>query len=376
MRAGARRRLLELAVLLVAPLSWPAARADESLPAQPVYSLPIKSASGVTWAGHFDTEWLANLGGGRVPGMASDMVGQLGFSVGSGYLRLPPGGRFKVTVLGVAARGRQSDQFGEVQTVSNNWAPPMVRLYDFYWRQRIGEGNTLRLGMMNVADYFGKVEAAGQLLNASFGLVPSISVNVPLTPTYPYTGTGAVDHHVAGSWSGTVGLFQGNPLKPGRPFRGGAMALAELDRLWLDGAGRAKVGAGLWRYRPAPGEASAWGCYGQAERQAEWGGRPLGLFLQWGASSGSEERVSDYVGLGVRLKQPWAGRKQDVLSLGVARAWLRGTPHPAETVLEATYIWRLDKWVALQPDLQWVLNPGGVNPDVLAGILRLHLEFF
>lgn len=344
--------------------------------AKPAYELPIAPGPGISWAGHLDTEWLGNLGGGRASGTASDTVGHVGFSVDSEFFRLPAGGRLTVSVLGVAARGRQSEGYGELQTLSNDWAPSMVRLYDFNWRQHFGADKTLRAGMMNVSDYFGAVQAGGQLLNASFGLAPTLSANVPLTATYPYTGTGLVYSQDAGGWTGAAGLFQGNPLKPGRPFQGGYMALAQLDRSWSAGAARTLVGLGLWHYRPAPGEREAWGWYGLADRQERWTGRPLGWFVQWGASSGGQGSVPYYLGLGLRLDGPWAARPRDALSLGVARAWLNGMPHAAETVLEATYVWRFSKSLYLQPDLQWVFHPGGSNPDVLAGILRLHLEFF
>ena len=362
---------------LAAPLLWALpqqTRAETS--AKPAYELPIAPGPDFAWAGHLDTEWLANLGGGRAPGTVADTVGHVGFSVGSEFLGLPAGGRLTVGVLGVAARGRQEEMFGETQTLSNDWAPSLVRLYDFNWRQHFGAGNTLRAGMMNVSDYFGMVSAGNQLLNASFGLAPTISANVPLTATYPYTGTGVVYSQAAGGWTGSAGLFQGNPLKPGRPFRGGYMALAELDRSWSAGSARTLAGVGLWRYRPAPGEREAWGWYGLADRQDRWAGRPLGWFVQWGAGSGGQDSVPYYLGLGLRLERLWAARPHDALSLGVARAWLNDTRRGAETVLEATYVWRFDKSLYLQPDLQWVLNPGGANPNVLAGILRLHLEFF
>ena len=370
-------RLCGHVLLAVLPTGWPPpARAEQAQSAKPAYTLPITPGPGITWAGHLDTEWLANLGGGRASGTAADTVGHVGFSVGSSYLHLPAGGRLTVGLLGVAARGSQDGMFGATQTLSNDWAPSLVRLYDFKWRQDFGADKTLRLGMMNVSDYFGAVRAGDQLLNASFGLAPTISANVPLAATYPYTGTGVVYRQVAGGWTGIGGVFQGNPTKPGRPFRGGYMALAELDRPWSGGTARTLAGLGLWRYRPAPGEQEAWGWYGLADGQGRWAGRPLGWFAQWGAGSGGQGSVPYYLGLGLRLEAPWASRGRDALSLGVARAWLNDTSHTAETVLEATYVWRFDKSLYLQPDLQWVLHPGGTYPDVLAGILRLHLEFF
>lgn len=349
-------------------------QAEETQPG-PAYSLTILPTRGVNWAGHLDTEWLANLAGGQAGGVVGDTVGHIGFTAASGVFGLPPGGRLTVSLLGVAARGRQGDKFGEVQTLSNNWAPSQVRLYDFYWQQDLRGGNRLRVGMMNVSDYFGNIAVAGQLLNASFGLVPTLSANVADTPTYPYTGTGLVATRRSGPWRAAVGLFEGNPHKPGRPFAGGGMALGEVDRSWEVSGVRNTVGAGWWTYQPAPGQRAASGWYGQAEQLRRWNGRPLGLFLQWGTSSDGQA-VPYYLGAGLRLKRPWAARPRDVVSLGVARAWLRGRPQPAETVLEASYIWRLDKWVSLQPDLQWVLHSGGAAPNVLAGILRLHLEFF
>ncbi len=60
--------------------------------------------------------------------------------------------------------------------------------------------------------------------------------------------------------------------------------------------------------------------------------------------------------------------------MGMARAWIRGAPH-AETSLELNDLVPIDRHVSIQPDLQYVIHPSGVNPAALVFILRVNIHF-
>ena len=109
------------------------------------------------------------------------------------------------------------------------------------------------------------------------------------------------------------------------------------------------------------------------------GGRSVSVFVRAGASPSDRNLVSRYIDGGIGLKGLLPGRPDDTLTLGVAHSKiskdaaaldrdilaLNGPPFPirsAETVLEASYIWQIAPWWTLQPDVQYILRPGGGVP--------------
>jgi predicted dehydrogenase len=92
------------------------------------------------------------------------------------------------------------------------------------------------------------------------------------------------------------------------------------------------------------------------------------------ASDGEADPVPRYLGLGLRVERPFAGRPQDSLSLGLARASLRGQAH-AETVLELGYAYKLAEGLYLQPDVQRIWHAAGDGPAATVLTLRAHIEY-
>lgn len=54
-----------------------------------------------------------------------------------------------------------------------------------------------------------------------------------------------------------------------------------------------------------------------------------------------------------------------------------GVPAPGETGFEVTFSDNLTEWLAIQPDLQWICNPGGTLTahDAVVATLRLKASF-
>ncbi len=69
-------------------------------------------------------------------------------------------------------------------------------------------------------------------------------------------------------------------------------------------------------------------------------------------------RASDAFGISYGLAQI-SGR---AAALDRDRAFFTGMPFPVgsnEQIVEITYLWQLTPWWQLQPDFQYVFNPGG-----------------
>ena len=103
-----------------------------------------------------------------------------------------------------------------------------------------------------------------------------------------------------------------------------------------------------------------------------------------GRCDGRVGRFGSYVGAGLTAKGLMPGRPDDEIGLALARAAngahyralqesLPGLrPTSAETTLEATYLAQVSPWLAVQPDLQWVIDPGTRSGEAL--VLQLEAE--
>jgi len=113
--------------------------------------------------------------------------------------------------------------------------------------------------------------------------------------------------------------------------------------------------------------------------------RDLSLFFRYGIATPEVNSVASSTSFGLRLRGPFKDRVADVAGL----AWTRsntsreyrrlqaseGTPvDDHEAVIEATYRYQYSPWLAIQPSLQRVINPG-FDPAIKdATLLGVRLE--
>ena len=105
--------------------------------------------------------------------------------------------------------------------------------------------------------------------------------------------------------------------------------------------------------------------------QSRNGPRSLSAFAQLGIGDGRVNQIAGYLAGGLTLAAPLASRGQDVLGLALAAALngshferaqaANGTPAAGETTVELTYSAQLCWWLSIQPDVQYVLHPGGTR---------------
>ncbi len=109
--------------------------------------------------------------------------------------------------------------------------------------------------------------------------------------------------------------------------------------------------------------------------------RALAVFARLMGAPGDRNLISFSVNGGVTLKAPLPGRDNDTFGVGFGVAKLSGgaiglsqdtgfyteTPsypvRSSETFIEVTYQAQLAPWLQVQPDFQYVFNPGGGIPD-------------
>jgi porin len=108
--------------------------------------------------------------------------------------------------------------------------------------------------------------------------------------------------------------------------------------------------------------------------------RELDFFLRASAGPSDRNLIDAYFDAGLSMKAPLASRPDDVLGLALAYARISpkaaaeqrdvqaatGTPTPIqdfEAAIELTYKMQLAKGWWFQPDLQYIIHPGGNIPD-------------
>jgi len=157
-----------------------------------------------------------------------------------------------------------------------------------------------------------------------------------------------------------------------------------------------KTAIGFWRYTrqdadiDGSGTGHSSGAYFLAERSlfAETGAPSQGLagFVRFGTASESLNQVDWTASVGLRYRGLFPGRDDDLAGIAItynhagddfrkaSRAAGDSTTESAETDWEFTYRAQIKDWLALQPNLQYIRNPGMDRDIDNAWIVGLRTE--
>ncbi len=340
------------------------------------------------------------------------------------------------TIYQIADGGRNTaENVGALFDPSDIDAVPTTRLFTAWYEQSFNDRIWLRVGQLAADDEFIIAPTAGGLLNGTFGWASILSANmINGGPAYPLATPGA--RLLAGltdNLSLLGAVLSGDPAGANCnddpqicnrygttfSFSGGALGIGELryainqgkDAIGLPGVYRLGVwyataefsdqhvgldGAGKVVSLADPTVAGPlnhrgdWGIYAVAD-QAVWraGSRKLSLFLRGGISPTDRNLLSHYVDGGVGIQGLLASRPDDVLTFGVAYARvghdaaafdqdtriISDPLYPSrdyELAFELSYQWQIAPWWTVQPDLQYIVHPGGnvADPDDPASTVR------
>ena len=370
-------------------------------------------SSGITTAFAYTGEVVENADGGAERGAT-----YVGAAAAQVTLRLHPllgwsGARVFVFVLGT--HGETPDQLvGDVQGVSNIAATPGIRLEEAWLQQDLLANRlSLLVGRYDLNSEFYRLQSAAVLVNSSFGIGPELAQSGAGGPSiFPHTSVGArIDFKPSPNTVGRFAVLDGVPVdRPRHSARifargDGALLVGEIALLsrpdtaasmrgerFAIGRGlsrpySAKVAIGGWYYTSsladladtlANGEGVRhWGSFGAyvigdktiwAQSQDT---RSLAAFAELGAGDGRVNQVAGFLASGLTLTAPFASRSQDLLGLAVAAAFngshferaqsAMGIPAAGETTIELTYLAQLRSWISIQPDVQFVVHPGGTR---------------
>ena len=336
--------------------------------------------------------------GGLQRGMRTPAGLDMVFTLDTGTAGWWQNGTMQVYLLGNTG-GDLSRLAGDLQFASNIEAPNSFKLLEIYYEHRfLNDRLGVLVGLHDINTDFYVTEHGSLFLNSSLGMGIDLSQTGP--STYPFTSPGV---RLRLNWTPNTYLLaavnDGIPGDPDNPYGtqirfdhgDGVFAIAEAGLLGSEGH-YYKVGVGGW-YHTAniddlDGRArdTNSGIYtiGEADIWRAEDGRGVGIFTQLGFADGDRNQVSTYVGGGVTWTGPFPSRPTDVAGIGVAHArngdhFQRLNPglERAETTLEATYLISPAPWLSVQPDLQYIVDPGtdsAIDNAVILGV-RVQVTF-
>ncbi len=383
---------------------------------------PALDSVGVSFGLSEATEVFGNPRGGTRRGAIVEGLTQMSLGADLGKAFGLEGAVFNASAFQIHGRGL-TPQVGALNVISSIEADPATRLNELWLQQRFWGGKLdVKVGQQSADLEFITSEYEDVFLNSGFGWPTLPAIDLPSGgPAYPLATPGLrVRIRPTDDVTALLGLYSGSPagLRPGDPQRNdpsgtrfdvtsGAFVIGEVQ-YGLNGGKDAKGLPGTYKLgawynsnrfadaffqhgdtaQPAGvlvgiprSRRGNWNVYATLDQivfRPEGSDGGLGLtarvmgapddrnlidaFVQGGATyKGAFGRANDTIGLGIE----WArvGRRA---RLGDGDAVESGDLTPirsAETVIEATYQAQVKPWWQVQPDVQYVINPGGGSPD-------------
>lgn len=385
------------------------------------------SDRGIGLSFNYTGEVFGNLQGGLQRGATYEDLFDFAVDIDLQKLIGWKGGSTHVSVYRIDDSGENADDLtGSISDPSSIDALPTTRLFTLWFQQDLGKAGSVRVGQIAADDEFFISSTAAALINSTFGWANIVTVDLPGGgPVYPLATPGArLALNPAKNLSMLAAVFSGNPAgdcaadedpqvcnKYGTTFSfsGGTLWMGELqykpagpgdadgpqsayklggwyhtadfaDQSLCSVAGGKIVSLAIDPDHPLEHQGN-WGVYGVID-QIVWQRKSASLTLFWHGSAAPADRnlLSWYMDGGFGIAAPFRARPDDTLTFGVAysqispdaaaldRAKRRvtGQPYPirnSETVFELNYTAQLAPWWTLQPDIQYILNPGGNVPD-------------
>ncbi|MBN2242001.1 MAG: carbohydrate porin [Acidobacteria bacterium] len=402
-----------LLIFGIAPISLQAQEQKEGHEEYPsaVVRHPRLERIGIFLQAGYKGEFWANTRGGIKRGQTHLHEIDISANVDTQKAGLWSNGKFFVQALSHQGGALLSEELaGDCQIVSNIETPHSTRIHQLWYEHGLlNKKLFLLLGIHDFNDDFAMNEQGSLFINSAFGL--SSDVAMAARPcTFPLAAPGVRARFVPhSSWEFLGGIYNGDPGDPSEEkhfpkldfdSRAGALIAVESRYHYSKDSLPGMVQFGFWKntgtfedlihadafgnpveYKGNHGWYLVAGKKITAETQQDQG---LGAFLQLGWTP--KEYINAfkrYIGAGIQYTGLIPHRDRDEAGIAVARAEVHDSVRiaagrdRAETTLEISYRAVLLPALALQPDLQFILNPGA-NPERSNAIVaggRLELVF-
>lgn len=354
-------------------------------------------------AARFDIRYIAdvmsNLSGGLETG--SRYMDNLDLSLEVDAERAMGWNGATLFLYGVYNNGKalSGDLVGDAQALSSiETGVEAARLLEAWIDQRfLDDRASIRVGLYDLNSEFDVIETADLFLHAAQTTTFALAQSGEAGPSiFPVTSLAArAEFRLTDALLLRTAVLDGVPGDPDHPKRtavklgdgDGALLVSELEY----GAGSMRAAAGYWRYtarfedletgRLRRGNDGIYALVeGRVYEAPDDPRRGLALYAHGGWASAGVNPFKYSLAAGAVYTGILPARPEDDLGLSVA--WVEsGGPYKRaddalkrEVAFELTYRARINDMIAIQPDIQYVINPG-VAPDVKdAFVIGLRLD--
>lgn len=355
------------------------------------------SDKGFTFRASYTGDNVNNLAGGIRRGSCYLGLANIRINFNTTEAGIWKGGQFYINAANTHGATPSAEFIGDMQVASNIEAGNHTFIQELWYKQSLGN-TEFTVGLQDLNVQFANTEYGALFLNSSFGILPTISGNIP-APVYPLTSLGfTVKWSASEKMVWTTAIYDGcptdfehNPYNLTWQFKSadGILSISELQYTSHIASlpGTYKLGFyshnHLFQKNEAtmhddPACSNNFGLYAIADQQVwQEDDKALGSFLQVGYGPAKYNKNYLYVGTGAHYNGIFSKKGNDALGLAVALAWLNGNIGN-ETTIELTYKRQLLTHIFLQPDFQYILNPAGLGNKLgnsLEGTLRLGIAF-
>ena len=331
-------------------------------------------------------------------------------------------GMFHVHSFNHHGANPSEDYIGDLQVADNFESEKGTKLYEFWYEHTFDLYDTdlsMLIGQHDLNSEFNISEYGLLFLHSSFGFNSEISNNIPVA-NFPIAALGA-----RMKWEPTKNLYFMAEISDGVPGKNdcgthikldskeGFLNFFELGYHFGDQEeSRTMPGTykfGWWYHtdefddvRDTDENDNAivhdgnYGVYFIADQMflPGEGDTGLGAFFQIGGVPDDRNEVGFYIGGGIHYKGIIPHREEDILGLAVAHAQISEDQRDAEDVVESdglsfhsrdshetavelTYRTQLFPWLAIQPGLQTIFNPGAdsSSDNAVVSIVRFQINF-
>jgi len=354
---------------------------------------------GVSFEFVYTGELVSNTSGGIANRSEYLENGDVLLSIDAEKLMEWPGASFSFYVIGDRG-GNPTEIIGDLQGTSNIESDDTWKIYEAWYQQDLWEGKlSFLVGLYDLNSEFDAIQTAGFFLNSSFGIGPDYSQSGHNGPSiFPNTSL-SVRARVqpTNSFYIQTALFDGVPGDPSKPtgthikfgHRDGVLLSTEVG--YVTGASEdsdapySKYALGTWIYTAKHDDISAVDVSGEPILRSGNGGfyllgeqtvyreqdasQGLAMFARLGFANAKINQLGSYFGAGLMYSGLIPGRNEDQFGVAVAAAlnggqfrdaqFAAGTSvDKAEVTLEFGYKSQILPQLAIQPDSQYVINPG------------------
>jgi porin len=312
-----------------------------------------------------------------------------------------PGGTFYIDFEDHEGKNPSDLLVGDLQIFDKLNSSPYVQIFEAWYEQKLFEDRLrIKVGKVDTNTEFSVTDNGLDFLNSSTQVSPTCflmpttpdpmpGLNVFFTPNQTYFASFGIYY---ANRSEHFGVIRGTP-QDAQLSDFGAFLIGEGGIKWdssilFEHDGNFKIGA--WKHTGTfttfdnseqNGTDGFYAIFNQTLSQppgAEKDGPGIRMFLDGGQTHRNINAINQHIGGGLTWTGLLPERPEDILGFSPQFAHISdeaGLPQSYELALETFYKVQLTKWAAVQPDLQYIVNPGGQYPDALVLTIRTNMHF-